>query len=82
MQKYGPQAAFIVGGWLSSSYWAKHLGEPWRATAAAWQHWAISLRHFVAQPQGVGATFKRLIDHHWQIDGAADHGVSEAIYFH
>ncbi len=26
-------------------------------------------------------TFKRLIDHNWPIDGAADHGVSEAIYF-
>ena len=24
--------------------------------------------------------FKRLLDHEWPIDGASDHGVSEAIY--
>ena len=31
--------------------------------------------------KALAQTFKRLIDHNWQIDGAADHGVSEAIYF-
>jgi catechol 2,3-dioxygenase len=25
-------------------------------------------------------TLQRLLDHNWPIDGAADHGVSEAIY--
>ena len=81
MQKYGPQAAFVsAGGYhhhIGLNTWESRGGPPPPRGSTGLYHFAILLPNRKALAQ----TFKQLIDHNWQIDGAADHGVSEAIYF-
>ncbi|MFN3721530.1 MAG: VOC family protein [Paracoccaceae bacterium] len=79
-QRYGPQAAFLAAGGYHH-----HIGlNTWHSAGATppppghtgLYHTAFLFPHRKALAQ----VFKRLEKAGWPIDGAADHGVSEAIY--
>lgn len=82
MSRYGPQAAF-----LSAGGYHHHLGlNTWESLGGdAPQGGSTGLYHFaILYPdrKELARALKRLIDHGVPIDGASDHGVSEAIYLH
>jgi catechol 2,3-dioxygenase len=81
MARYGPQAAFLsAGGYhhhLGLNTWESQGGSPPSRRSTGLYHFAILLPN---RPE-LARTLKRLLDHGWPIDGASDHGVSEAIYF-
>ncbi len=78
--RMGRQAAFLsAGGYhhhIGLNTWESRGGTPPPPHATGLFHFAILLPSRVALAQ----TLQRLLDHNWPIDGAADHGVSEAIY--
>ena len=80
MQRYGDEAAFIsAGGYhhhLGLNTWESRGGTPPPAGTTGLYHVAI---RYPDRAQ-LGNALKRLIDVDWPIDGATDHGVSEAIY--
>ena len=80
--RMGRQAAFLsAGGYhhhVGLNTWESRGGNPPPPHATGLFHFAILLPSRVALAQ----TLQRLLDHNWPIDGAADHGVSEAIYLH
>ena len=80
MQYYGDSAAFVsAGGYhhhIGLNTWESAGGRPPARGSTGLYHFAILLPNRKALAQ----TLKRLIDHNWPIDGASDHGVSEAIY--
>ncbi len=73
-------AAFLsAGGYhhhLGLNTWESRGGPPPAPGTTGLYHFAILLPN----RQELARTFKRVVDHGWPIDGAADHGVSEAIY--
>ncbi|MCM2271792.1 MAG: VOC family protein [candidate division Zixibacteria bacterium] len=78
--RMGRAAAFLsAGGYhhhIGLNTWESNGGSrPPRGTTGLY-HFALLLpsRHALA------TTLKRLLEHGWPIDGAADHGVSEAVY--
>lgn len=80
--RYGESAAFLsVGGYhhhLGLNTWESAGASPPPQRATGLYHFAILL----PTRKELARTFKRLLDHNVQIDGASDHGVSEAIYLH
>lgn len=80
--RYGESAAFLsVGGYhhhLGLNTWESAGAPPPPQRATGLYHFAILL----PTRKELARTFKRLLDHNVQIDGASDHGVSEAIYLH
>lgn len=80
MQRWGGSAAFLsAGGYhhrLGLNTWESAGGPPPAPGATGLYHFAILLPN----RKELARTLKRVIDHGWPIDGAADHGVSEAIY--
>jgi catechol 2,3-dioxygenase len=82
MAQYGDSAAFMsAGGYhhhLGLNTWESRGGSPPPADTTGLYHFAIlyPTRHELAR------ALQRLIDHGVPIDGASDHGVSEAIYLH
>ena len=80
--RYGDSAAFLsVGGYhhhLGLNTWESAGASPPPQRATGLYHFAILL----PTRKELARTFKRLLDHNVQIDGASDHGVSEAIYLH
>ncbi len=82
MARYGAQAAF-----LSAGGYHHHIGlNTWESAGGTPPpHGTTGLYHFaILYPtrQELARAFKRLLDHSVAIDGASDHGVSEAIYLH
>ena len=80
-QRYGDQAAF-----LSAGGYHHHIGlNTWHSKGAgAAPVRAAGLYHvaFVFPDRvSLGAALQRVLDHGTRLDGAADHGVSEAVYF-
>ena len=80
MQRYGNSAAFVsAGGYhhhIGLNTWESSNGpQPARGTTGLY-HLAI----LYPNRKELARAFKRLLDHEWPIDGASDHGVSEAIY--
>ena len=80
-QRLGDSAAFLsAGGYhhhLGLNTWESRNGpQPARGTTGLY-HFAILLPNRLE----LARTLKRVIDAGWPIDGASDHGVSEAIYF-
>ncbi len=80
MQRYGAQAAFLsAGGYhhhLGLNTWESKGGSaPARGTTGLY-HTAFVFPDRKALAQ----VLKRLVDANWPLEGAADHGVSEAIY--
>jgi len=77
-----PGAAFIsAGGYhhhLGLNTWESRGGPPSPRGAAGLYHFAILYPNRVE----LARALKRIVDHGWEIDGASDHGVSEAIYLH
>lgn len=80
--RYGAQAAFLsAGGYhhhLGLNTWESFGGPPPQPGSTGLYHFAI----LYPTRQELARALKRLIDHGVSIDGASDHGVSEAIYLH
>jgi len=79
-QRYGPQAAFLAAGGyhhhIGLNTWESAGGTPPPPGHTGLYHTAFLFPNRKALAQ----VFKRLVAARWPIDGAADHGVSEAIY--
>lgn len=82
MSRYGQQAAFLsAGGYhhhLGLNTWESFGGQPPQAGSTGLYHFAI----LYPNRKELARALRRLIDHGVSIDGASDHGVSEAIYLH
>jgi catechol 2,3-dioxygenase len=80
MQRFGAQAAFIsAGGYhhhIGLNTWESKGGAPPPQGATGLYHLAI----LYPTRADLGAALKALIEHRVPLDGAADHGVSEALY--
>jgi catechol 2,3-dioxygenase len=80
MQRYGPSAAFIsAGGYhhhIGLNTWESAGGAPPPRGATGLYHLAI----LYPTRADLGRALKGLIHHKVPLDGAADHGVSEALY--
>ena len=81
-QRYGTQAAF-----LSAGGYHHHIGlNTWEsrgATPPPPGHTGLYHTAFLFPDRAsLGAVLKRVLDAGIELDGAADHGVSEAIYLH
>jgi catechol 2,3-dioxygenase len=76
----GDQAAFIsAGGYhhhLGLNTWESRDGSPPPTGTTGLYHVAI---RYPDRP-ALGGALRRLVEAKWPIDGATDHGVSEAIY--
>ena len=79
--RYGNSAAFLsAGGYhhhIGLNTWESKGAPPPPAKSTGLFHFAILLPN----RKELARTLQRLLDNNWVIDGAADHGVSEAIYF-
>jgi catechol 2,3-dioxygenase len=80
MQRLGPSAAFIsAGGYhhhIGLNTWESKGGRPPGQGTTGLYHLAI----LYPTRADLGRVLKGLIDNGVQLDGAADHGVSEALY--
>ena len=80
MQRYGTQAAFVsAGGYhhhLGLNTWESRNGPPPAPGTTGLFHVAI---RYATRPM-LGDALRRLTDNGVTLDGASDHGVSEAIY--
>ena len=80
MEEYGQSAAFLsAGGYhhhLGLNTWESRGGRPPAPRTTGLYHFAI----LYPTRKELARALKRLIDHGVPIDGASDHGVSEAIY--
>ncbi len=80
-QYYGNQAAFLsAGGYhhhIGLNTWESQGGPPPAPGTTGLYHLAILLPN----RRELARTFKRVLENGVRIDGASDHGVSEAIYF-
>jgi catechol 2,3-dioxygenase len=81
-QRMGNSAAFLSYGdyhhHLGLNVWESKAGSPPAPGTTGLYHFAI----LYPTRQALAEAFKRVLDHGVEIDGAADHGVSEAIYLH
>jgi catechol 2,3-dioxygenase len=79
--RYGTGAAFLsAGGYhhhIGLNTWESKDGTPPPPHHTGLYHTAI----LYPSRADLARVFKRVVDAGWPIDGAADHGVSEAIYF-
>ncbi len=82
IQRLGDSAAFLsAGGYhhhLGLNTWESAGGPPPPPGTTGLYHFAI----LYPNRQELARALQRLVDHGWGIDGASDHGVSEAIYLH
>ncbi|MEO9572542.1 MAG: VOC family protein [Tateyamaria sp.] len=80
-QRYGNRAAFLgAGGYhhhIGLNTWHSLGAGPAPERAAGLYHSAF----LYPDRASLGAALQRVIDHGTPLDGAADHGVSEAVYF-
>lgn len=80
--RYGADAVFMsAGGYhhhLGLNTWHSKGAPPAPVTSAGLYHFAILYPNRAELARAV----RRVIDAGWPIDGASDHGVSEAIYLH
>jgi len=80
VMKYGKDAAFIsAGGYhhhIGLNTWQSKGGKPAPKNAAGLFHTAI----LFPTRKDLAVIFKRLTDSKYPLTGAADHGVSEALY--
>ena len=80
MQRYGTQAAFVsAGGYhhhIGLNTWESEGGKPPPAGATGLYHLAI----LYPTRTDLADALKRLLAHGIRLDGASDHGVSEALY--
>ncbi len=80
VQRYGSGAAFLsAGGYhhhIGLNTWESAGGKPPAPGATGLYHVAILFPHRKA----LANALRRLVEANWPLEGAADHGVSEAIY--
>jgi catechol 2,3-dioxygenase len=80
MQRHGDEAAFLsAGGYhhhLGLNTWQSRGGSPPPAGTTGLFH--VAIRY--PDRRTLGDALRRLTEAKWPIDGATDHGVSEAIY--
>jgi catechol 2,3-dioxygenase len=80
MTKWGNEAAFLsAGGYhhhIGLNTWRSENGSPPPKNTTGLYHFAI----LVPSKKELARVYKRLEKNKWPIDGASDHGVSEAIY--
>ncbi|MBI5471445.1 MAG: VOC family protein [Ignavibacteriae bacterium] len=80
MARLGDSAAFLsAGGYhhhLGLNTWESAGGSPPSPRNTGLYHFAI----LVPSRRELARALQRLAEHRWPIDGASDHGVSEAIY--
>ena len=80
MQRWGDSAAFIsAGGYhhhLGLNTWESKGGSPPPRGTTGLYHTAIRY----PDRRSLGDALRRLVEAEWPLDGATDHGVSEAIY--
>ena len=78
--RYGRDAAFLsAGGYhhhIGLNTWQSDGGSPPSSGSTGLYHFAI----LMPNRKELARALRRLTDHQWPIDGASDHGVSEAIY--
>ncbi len=81
-QLYGDQAAFLsAGGYhhhVGLNTWESHGGPPPAPGTTGLYHVAFLYPDRAA----LARAYRRLIEHSIPLDGASDHGVSEALYLH
>ena len=81
-QRFGAQAAFVsAGGYhhhIGLNTWESAGGSPPAPGTTGLYHLAI----LYPERRDLGAALKRLIASNIVLDGASDHGVSEALYLH
>jgi catechol 2,3-dioxygenase len=82
VQRWGREAAF-----LSAGGYHHHIGlNTWESRGGSPPPWgSTGLYHFAIRypsRQALGRALRRLLRHGGHLDGAADHGVSEALYLH
>lgn len=79
-QRYGPGAAFVsAGGYhhhIGLNTWESRGGKPPPRGTTGLYHVAI----LYPDRQSLADALRRLIEHQIPLEGAADHGVSEALY--
>lgn len=79
-QRYGKQAAFVsAGGYhhhIGLNTWGSENGSPPPPNTTGLYHVAILFPTRAA----LAVVLQRLLDANLQLEGAADHGVSEAVY--
>ena len=82
MQRMGAQAAFLsAGGYhhhVGLNTWESQGGRPPAPGTTGLYHVAFLYPTRAA----LGTALRRLIEHSVPLDGASDHGVSEALYLH
>lgn len=82
MNRFGNSAAFLsAGGYhhhLGLNTWESKGGPPAPRRSAGLYHFAILYPNRIE----LARALRRLLDNGVEIEGAADHGVSEAIYLH
>ncbi|MEM6371657.1 MAG: VOC family protein [Pseudomonadota bacterium] len=80
-QRYGDQAAFLgAGGYhhhVGLNTWQSRGAPPPPRHSTGLFHAAF----LFPDRSALGAAVQRVLDHGTPLDGAADHGVSEAVYF-
>jgi len=80
-QRYGDQAAFLAAGdyhhHIGLNTWHSKGTGPAPVRAAGLYHSAFVF----PDRASLGAALQRVMDHGTALDGAADHGVSQAVYF-
>ncbi len=80
-QRYGDQAAFLgAGGYhhhIGLNTWHSRGAGPAPIRAPGLYHSAF----LFPDRASLGAALQRVLDHGTPLDGSADHGVSEAVYF-
>ena len=80
MQRLGDQAAFIAAGGyhhhLGLNTWESRDGPPPPPGTTGLYH--VAIRY--PDRRALGDALRRLLEARWPIDGATDHGVSEAVY--
>jgi len=81
-ERYGSQAAFLsAGGYhhhIGLNTWESLGGSPPPFGSTGLYHFAI----LYPDRRELARALRRLLDHGVGIDGASDHGVSEAVYLH
>ena len=79
-QRYGPGAAFVsAGGYhhhIGLNTWESRGGKPPPRGSTGLYHVAI----LYPDRKALADALRRLIEHNIPLEGAADHGVSEALY--
>ena len=79
-QRYGNEAAFLsAGGYhhhIGLNTWTSRGGQPPAHGTTGLFHAAI----LYPTRKSLGQALQRLLDHGVRLDGASDHGVSEALY--